>query len=137
MAIGEWSDDFKIGEAEIDREHWGLFALINDLAEKRAQGAAEHSVAATIKALAGYVEVHFEHEERLMRDIGYPELAAYIRAHEGLTRKVGEYKEAFEADPARFDFDSFMEFLSEWLSRHILREDMRIAAFHKTGTLPN
>ena len=31
MAIVEWSDDFKLGEAEIDREHWGLFALINDV----------------------------------------------------------------------------------------------------------
>lgn len=136
MTIVEWSDDFKIGEAEIDREHWGLFALINDLSEKRAQGAAAHSIEATIDALAGYVDVHFEHEERLMRDIGYPDLDAHLRAHEGLARKVGDHKAAFEADPARFDYDAFMEFLSVWLGRHILKEDMRIAAFHKTGTLP-
>ncbi len=35
----------------------GVFPLINDLTEKRALGAGKHSVAATIEASAGYVEV--------------------------------------------------------------------------------
>ncbi len=38
MTLGKWSDDSKIGEAEIEWEHWGLFSLINDPAEKRARG---------------------------------------------------------------------------------------------------
>ena len=72
MTFGKWSDDSKIGEGEIEWEHGGLFALINDLAEKRT-GAGKHSVAASIEALAGYVEVHFGHYARLLRHIGHPQ----------------------------------------------------------------
>lgn len=130
MAIVEWSDDFKLGEAEIDREHWGLFALINDLSDKHAQGAGDASITSTIDALAAYVDVHFEHEERLMRSVGYPELDSHIELHVALARRVEEYKAAFERQAARFDFNGFTAFLTEWLTDHILHEDMQFAKYH-------
>mgnify|MGYP005655946213 CR=1 FL=1 len=34
MAFVEWSDEYKTGNRDIDHEHWGLFALVNDLADK-------------------------------------------------------------------------------------------------------
>lgn len=131
MAIVEWSDKFKLGEGEIDREHWGLFALINDLSDKHAQGAADASIVSTIDALVAYVDVHFEHEERLMRSAGYPGLDAHIDLHRRLARAVDDYKSAFERDATRFDYDGFMAFLGEWLADHILHEDMAFAAYHR------
>ncbi len=131
MAIVEWSDDFKIGEDKIDREHWGLFALIHDLGDKISQGAAETSINATIEALAAYVDVHFEHEERLMQETGYPEFDAHKKAHEALDQRVAEFKEALRRSPETFDFEGLMDFLSNWLSEHILKVDMKFAAFHK------
>jgi len=133
MAIVEWSDDFKLGEAEIDREHWGLFALINDLSDKHAQGAADASIVSTIDALVAYVDVHFEHEERLMRSADYPGLDAHIDLHRRLARAVGDYKSAFERGATRFDYDGFMAFLTEWLADHILHEDMAFAAYHRSS----
>lgn len=131
MAIIEWSNDFKIGEDEIDKEHWGLFALIHDLGDKLAEGAAEDSVAVTIEALAAYVDVHFEHEERLMQETGYPEFAAHKKAHEALDKRVAELKEDLRRAPNTFDYDALMEFLSNWLSQHIINVDMEFAAYHK------
>ena len=52
----------------------GVFPLINALTEKRALGASKHSVAATTEALAGYVEVSFGHDARLLRHIGGPQV---------------------------------------------------------------
>lgn len=131
MVMVEWSDDFKIGEDEIDKEHWGLFALINDLGDKRAQGAVETSVASTVEALVAYVDAHFEHEENRMRETGYPGLEEHKKAHEALARRVGEFREEFNRAPETFNYDGFMEFLSNWLSQHILRLDMEFAAFLK------
>jgi len=131
MTVVEWSNDFKIGEDEIDKEHWGLFALIHDLGDKRAQGALETSVAATIDALVAYVDVHFEHEERLMRETGYPGLAAHKKVHEALGRRVGEFQADFQRAPENFDYEELMEFLSNWLSQHILKLDMEFAGFLK------
>jgi hemerythrin-like metal-binding protein len=91
MALVEWSDDFKLGEAEIDWEHWWLFALINDLSYKHAQGAGDASITSAIDALAAYVDVHLEHEERLMRAVGCPKLDSHIELHVALARRVEEY----------------------------------------------
>ncbi len=131
MEIVKWSDDFKTGEDEIDKEHWGLFALIHDLGDKRAAGAVETSIAATIEALATYVDVHFEHEERLMQATGFPAFEAHKKAHEVLRRRVREFQEDFRRAPETFDHDALMEFLSNWLSQHILKRDMEFAAFHR------
>lgn len=131
MAIIEWSDDFKIGEEEIDKEHWGLFALIHDLGDKLTQGAAEPSISATMEALVAYVDVHFEHEERQMQAAGYPAFAAHKKAHEVLARRVAAFQEDLQRAPEDFDFNVLMEFLSNWLSQHILKLDMDYAAFHK------
>ena len=126
MAIVKWSDDFKLGEAEIDREHWGLFAHINDLSDQHAQGAGGASITSTIDALAAYVDVDLEHEERLMRTVGYPKLDSHIELHVALARRVEEYKAAIERQAARFDSNGFTAFLTD----HILHEDMQFAKYH-------
>ncbi|MBC8339124.1 MAG: hemerythrin family protein [Rhodospirillales bacterium] len=131
MTIAQWSDDYKTGEKEIDKEHWGLFALINDLNEKRLHGADEKSIASTLYALVAYVDVHFEHEERLMEETGYPELDSHKKAHEALDRRVMEFQDAFLGSPETFDFEALMDFLSNWLQQHILKLDMDFAAYHK------
>lgn len=131
MTIIEWSNDFKIGEDEIDKEHWGLFALIHDLGDKLAGGASEDSVAVTIEALVAYVDVHFDHEERLMQETGYPGFAAHKKAHEALAKRVAELKEDLRRAPNTFDYSALMEFLSNWLSQHIIKLDMEFAAYHK------
>ncbi|MEL0105503.1 MAG: bacteriohemerythrin [Rhodospirillales bacterium] len=131
MAITEWSDDFKIGEKEVDKEHWGLFALINDLAEKHAIGADKASLDSTLKALIAYVDVHFEHEERLMEETGYPKLEEHKKIHAALDQKVDEFHNDFENSPETFDYDKLMEFLSTWLSHHILKVDMDYANYLK------
>ena len=46
----------------------------------------------------------------------YPQVEDIFLLHEGPARTAGEYKAGFEADPARFDFDPFMEFLYQWLN---------------------
>ncbi|MDP7547800.1 MAG: bacteriohemerythrin [Alphaproteobacteria bacterium] len=131
MQIVKWSDDFKIGEAEIDKEHWGLFALINELGDRRAQGAIQASIESTIEALVDYIDVHFEHEERLLQEANYPGLEAHKKLHAALSRQVNEFRDDFLRAPEAFDHDEFMAFLSNWLSEHIIIEDMEYAAFLK------
>ena len=131
MAIIAWSEDFKIGETEIDKEHWGLFALIHDLGDKLARNAAESSIHATMEALVGYVAVHFEHEERLMQQTGYPGFEAHKQAHAALAGRVRQFQEDLQRAPEAFNYKELMEFLSNWLSQHIRKLDMDFAAYHK------
>ena len=131
MTIVQWSDELKIGEKKIDHEHWGLFILINDLSEKREHGATESSIDSTLKALVTYVDIHFEHEERLMEEAGYPEIENHKKIHAALGRRVDGFRVNFEGSPVAFDYDALMEFLSTWLKQHILQVDMEFATFLK------
>lgn len=131
MAIVAWSEEFKVGDKEIDKEHWGLFALIHDLEGKLADGVAEQSIQVTIDALVAYVDVHFEHEERVMKAEGYPKFEEHKEAHRDLERQVDAFQEELKRAPDTFDYAALMEFLSNWLSEHIIKLDMDFAAFRK------
>ena len=129
MPIVEWSDDYKTGNRIIDQEHWGLFALINDLHDKVQSGAAELSIGSTIDALVDYVNVHFEHEERLMEGCAYPRIEEHKKAHAQLAKKAHEFQDSYARDPERFDHLQFMDFLSDWLANHILKVDMAMVPY--------
>ena len=131
MAIVAWSDEFKVGDKEIDKEHWGLFALIHDLEGKLADGVAEQSIQVTIDALVAYVDVHFEHEERVMKAEGYPKFEEHKETHRDLERQVDAFQEELKRAPDTFDYAALMEFLSNWLSEHIIKLDMDFAEFRK------
>lgn len=135
MAIVKWSDDFKIGDVATDKEHRGLFALIHDLSDKLALGAGERSVKVTIEALVTYVDVHFENEERIMENSGYPGFKAHKQVHEKLSRQVNAFQHALERAPEDFQYYELMEFLSNWLKQHIVNLDMEFASYYKEQTV--
>ncbi len=124
MAYFEWSDNLKTGNREIDAEHWGLFALVNDLHDKLQAGAADTSIEATFEALVAYVDSHFEREEALMAAGGYPDIEAHRQAHQRLTGRVLAYRVAYADDAKGFDYYGFMDFLGDWLRGHIMKDDM-------------
>jgi len=131
MPFIEWSKEYETGNRDVDVDHRGLFALINDLHDKMEDGAAEASVGVTIGALEDYVKIHFDREETLLTACGYKDLERHKAVHRNLEAQVAAYRSAYEDDPAAFDMAGFMEFLSEWLTHHILKTDMAYVPFVK------
>ena len=124
MVCVEWSDLYNTGIPDIDDEHRGLFALINDLYDKIEGGTAEASIVVTINALADYVNYHFDREEALMETCKYDDLENHIAGHRKLQSQIQSYKQSYERDPKSFDMTDFMAFLTFWLKGHILESDM-------------
>ena len=124
MAFIEWSDDYNTGIPDIDKEHRGLFALINDLYDKVQTGSAETSIKATIEALDAYVNYHFDREEILMDACGYPDRENHKIEHRKLQNQMEAFSRSYASHPQLFDLADFMGFLTGWLKGHILRSDM-------------
>ena len=91
---------------------------------------SKHSVAATIEALAGYVEVHFGHDARLLRHVGYPKFEDIFVLMKGRHAKWANTKPPSKRSRPASVLDPFMEFLYQWLNRHIPQKEMRISASH-------
>jgi len=134
MVTFKWSKEFETGIGAIDRDHKGLFALINDLHDKVQYGSMD-TLTVTLDALAAYVDAHFEREEALMEAAGYDGLATHLTTHRRLADKVSAYRKAFERDPRAFDLEDFMAFLADWLGNHIRRADMDYLAAVKAADI--
>ncbi len=124
MAIIEWTDRYKTGVPDIDREHRELFSLINDLHDRVQSGSAETAIIATIDALIEYVHYHFAREEALLETCHYPEIENHIQRHRKLQTQIETYRKFYVEEPGNFQIDDFMGFLANWLEGHILETDM-------------
>lgn len=128
MILLSWQDNYRVGVPLIDAEHQYIFKLINEFHDKHALGNTRSEVLQVLNRLVAYAEEHFQHEETLMRDIGYPRLARQQDLHEKLYSSIFALNEKLSLDAAKVDAET-MRFLKNWIVEHILKEDMDIGDF--------
>ena len=129
MAYIEWDDTLETGVDSIDEQHRYLFSLMNDVYESaHSDDPAADLVEDVMYRLADYVTQHFEDEQILMAEAGFPNLGIHRGMHERLTAETMQMMARFingeDVSPV-----ALVDFLGGWLRNHILEEDRRIAAF--------
>jgi hemerythrin len=116
----EWNAAYEIGHPELDAEHRSLFGVLAALSGTYCD---PDLIDTQVKILEHYAVVHFEREERLMAETGYPFLAEHRKMHDGFRRTVaGLRSRRATEDPAAIR-DEMIRVLSDWLSRHIIDVD--------------
>jgi len=126
MRAIDWDEGMSVGLARLDDDHKQLIAVINRLHEAVRLGGAEAgaTVARSLQALADYTERHFAREEAVLESVGYQELSDHRARHESFVEELRDLASAFDArrDPALAE--ELGRFLRDWLTHHILVEDM-------------
>ena len=127
----EWNDQLSIGIYEIDEQHKNLVALANEALKSIHQDPEDEVIQIIIKELVEYTWAHFQIEEKMMRDSGYPEYLTHQQEHQLLTRDVAQFqKQLLEASIP--DSRVVCEFIQHWLIYHIMDSDQHCGAFLKT-----
>jgi hemerythrin len=126
MALMQWGLDFYTGLPEVDRQHQELFALIKRLSEAKARKS--EIIDQAFAQLRDYVRDHFALEERLMleADVDAAHFAMHRAAHAGFASRLDELWEAHLSGSASAA-DELLEFLTGWLTQHILDTDRKMA----------
>lgn len=125
----DWDDSFAIGVPAIDAQHRELFARVARFEAALDRGDAR-AMAEAFAFLREYALVHFEQEERLMREARYPRLGEHEESHarfvERLSALVREHEtaggSAFLALRAR-------NWITVWLVDHVAGEDQALGRF--------
>jgi hemerythrin len=120
-----WSDDFSIGNKEIDDQHKELIAILDNLNQSIGKKWKSHLIHETILELQHYAVMHFSTEEIYMCDIGHEEIERHMAEHEVFRAKANKLEMIAlnESDDKKSDL---VKFLQEWLVNHVMTEDKKI-----------
>jgi hemerythrin-like metal-binding protein len=127
VTLLKWRDEFRIGIAEVDHEHWELIGLINSLhgrLEKPGQGAGVGEFLGEVHA---QISAHFALEEKVMRSRRYAEFADHKQDHERLLDEIREIMDAYELH-SRYDDGALAAALDTWFGEHFRTRDARLHA---------
>ena len=128
MAMFEWSDKYRVNIREIDDQHKKLIGMVCKLHDSMRQGKGKQAVGEVLNNLVQYVRTHFAAEERIMKVNGYPEYEAHKAKHDALTLKVAAVYKEYQDGKTTITLE-VMNFLENWVDKHIMGTDMKYAPF--------
>ena len=121
-----WSDDFLVGNEQIDAQHKELVRMTNEFYAGCQMGGVVAKVyfMKTIQGAVLYVKTHFSTEEAIMEKAVYPDYEIHKKQHEDFVAQVTAQIQVFEKednpDPA-----GFVKFLMNWILQHIADSDKK------------
>ena len=121
-----WSEDYRVGVDDIDDQHRELFNLVNRLRGAVAEGG--DGLRTVFEELERYTFKHFTDEEALMMASGYPGFVEHARSHARFVEFVARERQKFL--DGTVPGPGMLDFLNEWLVRHIERDDQLAADFY-------
>jgi hemerythrin-like metal-binding protein len=131
----EWQDAYSVGNDEIDDQHRNLVSMVNHLHEHMKEDASMRLyVQIFLDELVSYVDYHFATEERAMKESHYPDFEAHKKVHDSLRTQVEDFRSKFALNQANIS-DELMDFLKDWLLKHIGGMDTKIGAHLKAHGL--
>ena len=127
MTQVQWSPNLSVGNDEIDADHEKLIGLLNGLMADIEKGSGHEVIRTGLEQLMAETQNHFRHEERIMLQASYPELAYHQRLHESLMQEIREFHSSLESGS---DIGpEVTEFLKNWLISHIMESDNQLGGY--------
>ncbi len=88
MSILGWSKELSVDNVSCDAEHRKLFELLRKLHDAITIGCTRNTLNAIVADVLRTAELHFENEERLMKEHGYAGYETHKAEHEKIARDV-------------------------------------------------
>jgi hemerythrin len=131
MSLITWSEKLSIGVPSIDDQHKKLVTLINQLHDGMLAGRGKEVLGDVLKGLADYTRTHFKYEEDVFAKTGYPDAVAHKKEHTELLQRVIEIQQKYNVSGPGALTIQVMNFLKDWLTKHIQGSDMRYTQHFK------
>jgi hemerythrin len=123
-----WSDTYSVKIGIIDMQHKNLVNILNELHQAMVSGQGKQYLGKVLSDLIKYTQVHFKTEESFMQSHQYPEYTYHQSEHDHLTRTVLDFQGKFQRNEVGLTIE-LMEFLKDWLVKHILGSDKKYGPF--------
>ncbi|TLM65955.1 MAG: bacteriohemerythrin [Deltaproteobacteria bacterium] len=129
MAI-EWTEELATGVAAVDRQHREIFSRYSQFLGACKSGKGREGLLDILAFLVSYVESHFAEEEKLMREVNYPDAQAHADEHRAFRKLVLSLREQVaEHGPTISLLTDANRRLLDWLVDHIKKSDRAMGGF--------
>ena len=127
----KWEESYSVGVESIDEQHQQLFEIANriyDLLQNELIADKYDKIIEIIDELKNYTIYHFKSEEDYMKSIGYKRFFSQQVTHNDFVAKM-ESIDIEQIDNGQNKYLlGILDFVSEWLIEHIIKEDKLIVA---------
>jgi len=120
-----WTEQLSVGNAIIDSDHKELIAMING-AEYMIKKRDSYALSLAFDHIEHWLRVHFANEEMIAQAANYP-FAKHKLEHENVLKTFCFMRNVIAGKNGIWNEDAaehYSEFLSDWLTDHLLDEDM-------------
>lgn len=127
MALA-WTEDLSVGNVMIDSEHKNLIDMVNNV-ERVIRAKDSSALPHAFEQLEHHLCTHFENEEKMAQAIKFP-FTNNLLEHKYVLKSLHLIRDAvtsMAAENGVWAEDAaahYSEFLSDWLTNHVLTEDM-------------
>ncbi|MBU2491182.1 MAG: bacteriohemerythrin [Bacteroidetes bacterium] len=126
-----WKKDYETGIVMVDRQHRILVDLINKLKDAHNQKKEKEVLRETIIKLVDYTKFHFGYEEKHMTQFAYNKLDGHKLQHQVFVKQIVDVLENLKLGKYENLTEEILNFLSDWLIEHILKQDKEYSKFYK------
>ncbi|HYG89978.1 MAG TPA: bacteriohemerythrin [Azospirillum sp.] len=124
-----WSKDLIMGDDDIDNDHMILVGLINRVHDNVRKGRSAAVIGEVVEQLLAYTALHFDHEEQMMRETAYPDVAEHKAQHAELISRAKDLGERISTGGNPSAGDDLLRLLRDWLREHFQRHDKRFVDY--------
>lgn len=133
MPLINWDDKLSVKVKEIDDQHKKLIGMVNDLHDAMIKGSSKDIIGKILSEMTAYTVTHFATEEKYMVKFGYTGYMEHKTEHKNFVVKATDLKAKFDSGKMMLSVE-IMNFLKDWLSKHILGTDKKYSAcFNENG----
>jgi len=130
----KWKDSYSVGVKVLDDDHKQLIRLLNGFHTAYQYHTGEEHEREALMALVDYTKYHFEREEKLMEENGYPDLEAHKAQHRSMIAEVERFIDDYKVR-GHEALDGVANYLNGWLINHINGTDKQYAPFFQNKGL--
>jgi hemerythrin len=135
MAAFKWKEQYNLNIEEIDKQHKKLMEIgqrAYDIAVIDDGYDRYDEILTIIDELLEYTKYHFEYEENMLKGYNYNHIHDQEEEHAFYVYKITEVASREDIDDNQMKIIlEIIDFLSEWISNHIMIEDRKYAVFLK------
>lgn len=124
-----WTEHLSVGNEIIDSDHKKLITMVNG-AEYMIKKRDSFALSQAFDQIEHWLRVHFTNEEMIAQAVNFPFTHNKLE-HENLLKAFHLMRDAMAGKNGLWDegeAEQYAEFLSNWLTDHVINEDMLMKA---------